>query len=283
MTKILTIIFLFSFCVNNKGQELIFGKSFDFVISKRKFATAIVSVLDRKSKMVLSVGTGTITNRGILTNRHVIENYISDSEKYQIVLEFYNGDFNYQAKIDKCTNRNEKDLCLLSINEKPAHYFKIVPFTIRQNKEIAKIGNCNEREFHAEKGRLDIATPGLTTVSANGEEELDILAITGIFKDCTSGSSGGPVFDREGKLIAITVAASEKVNRHYYISIFDVIEFLDGKEKADLERRKYRKYIEYLTNSKYSIQEETKKETTDKSREKVTLPSYIQNLYENAQ
>lgn len=267
--------------LNAYSQEFYFGKSVKSVIEKRKNATIIIKVINKLTQ-VGTIGTGTITNRGIITNFHVIKDYYFNNKDFDLVLETNNKKIFKNVNILKCSEDKKRDICLI---ENPISdikdYFKITPSMLGQNQTIYKIGNCNGREFHAENGRLSVGFSGIGVEEADGTvNDLDILVITGIFNDCTFGSSGGPVFDHQGRLLAISVASDKDSKEQYLISLFDVIEFLDGKDKADTERARNIKFIKSLSKS-YSVTKKQESEKTgeeDEKKEDPLLPDFMKKL-----
>jgi S1-C subfamily serine protease len=214
MKLILTIIFLFStllFADNStykiddvlglieKQQQSLFEKispSVVFIISEDKFGSGFF-----------------ISEDGlIITNSHVIEN------AKEVIVVLSNGK-KYDAKIAKRA-KDDIDVALLKIYDKKVNF----PFLKIENIKKRKIGSWVGTIGHG-SGAIWSFNTGIISNIYNKESQKAIFQ-TQI--PINQGSSGGPVFDKDGNVLGIiTAKLNNSSNINFAIDISKVIKALD--------------------------------------------------------
>jgi hypothetical protein len=159
------------------------------VIAQDAFKSVVMIVMRGNNGRSISLGSGFLVEPGIIaTNIHVIENSesgyvkpIFDNEKYEI-----NGILATDEK---------NDLALLKISKSN---FDIVELNNKNDisigDEIYAVGNPSGLEGTFSKGNIS------SIRDINGSRILQVTA------PISSGSSGGPILNIDGKVIGVTVA-----------------------------------------------------------------------------
>lgn len=166
-----------------------------------KSAPSIVQIVLRKPRdgsaelIRLSSGTGFFVGEDgvILTNHHVVETALEDpTGQVMIEVRTQNGQA-LRAKVEKSTTN--PDLAVLRIQDTAGNKFPTLALgdssEVRVGDDLVAIG-------HSLGGPLS-AVPGMVSVMEGG-----LIRAT---LPVHPGNSGGPVFDREGKVVAISVLA----------------------------------------------------------------------------
>lgn len=140
----------------------------------------------------ISYATGTvISNNGlIITNKHVVSNYIEESS---IKVNYIDNTISYDARIIKVSE--EYDLALISIDKDTDYFYNITEDFI-VGEDIYGIGNPFGLGLSLYKG---IITSSYKNMNFDNEKILSIQ--TSIEFD--DGASGGPVFNSKGELIGL--------------------------------------------------------------------------------
>lgn len=139
-----------------------------------------------------SCATGTIISEDglILTNRHIIENFTTNSS---IKINFINDNETYQAEIHDISL--EYDLCLLKI-ERTTNYFKDMTTAINVGDNVFTIGNINGYGLAYQTGIISSQYKNLIFNDSN-------LLVIQTNIEIDDGSSGGPLYNSKGQLIGI--------------------------------------------------------------------------------
>ena len=147
--------------------------------------------IDCQNKYLKSSATGTLISKDgvILTNKHVVEYYTTDST---IMVRFMNGE-EYEAEIKLISD--EYDLCLLKI-EKETEYFSSLSETFEIGQEVYTIGNSKGYGLAISKG---IISSNYKNIIYKDENILSIQTSIEIY----DGSSGGPLYNSKGELLGI--------------------------------------------------------------------------------
>ena len=199
------------------SETLSFSNNPD-AIEKAALSVLKLSIFDASNQLV-ATGSGFVMfdNMTVVTNYHVIENAAS------IVAE---SDEGYQYFLTKVkTADKEKDIAILSFMTptvmKPLEYSLT---KMKRGETVTAIGSP--------KGLKNSVSVGNVSAVFNENDE-DWLQITA---PISPGSSGGALFNNEGRIIGITSATrSDGQNINFAISISEAVTLYqkwDGKEKA---------------------------------------------------
>jgi S1-C subfamily serine protease len=162
------------------------------VFDKVKDSVVVVITLDEKGK-IKDQGSGVLLSSGkIATNCHIVEGGIS----YRV------GRGKEFVAATLCSEEGNRDICILNVKEfrgKPAQIGKAV--SLKSGDPIYAVG--------ALQG-LDISiSEGIVVQLQGGPPPLFLIQITA---DVSSGSSGGGLFDGEGRLVGLTLVGRQKLN-----------------------------------------------------------------------
>ena len=236
------------------------------------YAQSVVYIGNRVKGRITSTGSGFIVNHKglkIITNWHVID----DAVKLEVWLypdkmvdEDYliNNEDSYTAKLIKVNKK--KDLAMLEVNGLP---FGIKPVNYGKFKDI-KIGETLFAIGHP-KGLLWSFTSGMVSQIRPDYNwrYLSTRHHANVIQTQTpinEGNSGGPLFNREKKLVGVNTFTTDGENLNFAIAIDDVVEFINEKPKPIKKRE-----------SKY-IQKKKKGPTWIKKKEKKSSDSSSINL-----
>lgn len=129
----------------------------------------------------------------IITNKHVVFN-TSTNENFQIIQVRLANEENWiEAEIKKISQ--EYDIALIKIEKNNTHYFTLEK-NYKNGETIYTIGNPNNFGLSFTSG---VISSKLKIVSYNSEQTPTIQTSLVI----NEGNSGGPVFNKSGKLIGI--------------------------------------------------------------------------------
>lgn len=174
--------------INNTFQtntEEIYSKS----ISK------VVEIRTTEDGVIYSYATGFFVNKNgtILTNKHVVYNNDTGKEYSTIEIRLASSNNWQHVEIEKISENS--DLALIKSDEQEVSYFKFER-KVKNGESIYTIGNPNGFGLSYTSG---IVSSSVKNVIYN---ENNIKAIQTSFV-INEGNSGGPVFNKNGKVIGI--------------------------------------------------------------------------------
>ena len=161
------------------------------------FGTALVQIksMNIESGQKSSIGTGFfINNRGrIVTNYHVISDFIQSPEQYR--LEFL--DANKKTHAVKVINIDViNDLALLEAQQTSDVFFPLAELPPEKGREIFALGNPHDLGM--------IVVPG----TYNGIKNNSFYKRIHFTGSINPGMSGGPTVDEKGQVVGINVATA---------------------------------------------------------------------------
>lgn len=162
------------------------------VFAKVKDSVVVVITFDGKGKMK-DQGSGVLLPSGkIATNCHIVEGGIT----YQV------GRGREFVTATLCSEEGNRDICILNVKEfrgKPAQIGKAI--SLKTGDPVYAVG--------ALQG-LDISlSEGVVVQLQGGPPPLFLIQITAAV---SSGSSGGGLFDGEGRLVGLTLEGRQNLN-----------------------------------------------------------------------
>ena len=146
MSKLILIALCFLITVSSYGQEYFRLMSSKKIISKKRFATVMIDFLDGKKLIRSGAGFFLGKNGHIITNKHVLDPFISSSKKLKVVVGLYSKRRKASTfRIIHCSDERKIDLCLLKLTDfKPFEYFPIkkIDFENSPRKKGRLIAYC---------------------------------------------------------------------------------------------------------------------------------------------
>ena len=236
------------------------------------YAKSVVYIGNRVKGRIKTAGSGfIIRHKGlkIITNWHVVE----DADKLEVWLKpdkmvdesylIYKVD-SYTAKLIKVDKK--KDLAMLEIAKLP---FGIKPVNYGKFKDI-KIGEILFAIGHPEgllwsftSGMVSQIRPNYNWRYLTSSHHANVIQTQ---TPINEGNSGGPLFNKEKKLVGVNTFTTDGENLNFAVSVDDLIEFINEKPKP-IKKSK----------SKY-IQKKNKGSTWIKKKEKKSYSNISINL-----
>ncbi len=158
---------------------------------------ASVKIILEQNNRVLGSGSGVfISSNRIVTNEHVIRGCTERGVKIKV--QCHNGS-EYVAQLEKFNSAN--DVAIIKINESQSIFIPEIQTSLPNiMDEIIVIGS----PF----GEKNVTTPGNISKIVNDDSLLDETYLQ-MTAPISYGSSGGPVFNKSGEIIGVTVAFLE--------------------------------------------------------------------------
>lgn len=158
---------------------------------------ASVKIIMEKNNRIMGSGSGVfISSNLIVTNCHVIESSIYPGVKIKIQCH---NESEYIAKVKKANPEN--DVAILEIEESQSIFIPNIQ---------SKLPNVLDKiiVIGSPFGEKNVTTPGNISKIVNDDSLLDetLLQMTA---PISAGNSGGPVFNKSGEIIGVTVASLE--------------------------------------------------------------------------
>lgn len=226
---LLSIIFLTSFiCLISKSSH---AKSTTEKLFKRN-ADNIVYIENKLGGM----GTGVLLSSNIiLTNRHVVFGLNEDKNEWNAPNKFVLKNGKSITGFNKLTCSVRVDVCFILLNEAvPNKYFaSLEPRLISPGEEVVIIG-------HPSGLQVPIVSTGIASSEISKIPTLNSFRKEAIFLGFTTsapismGSSGSPVFSKDGKIIGIIVGMlNDSQNLNFVISSAEIASALLSLTKED--------------------------------------------------
>lgn len=179
--------FLFSFCTKANEAEALFSN----------FSPALVQIkcINIESGQKSSIGTGFFISESghIVTNYHVISNFIQSPEQYRLELL----DNNEQTHIVDVVDIDViNDLAILDAKQPWPVHFPLASEPPTKGQEIYSLGNPHDLGM--------IVVPG----TYNGIKSKSFYKRIHFTGSINSGMSGGPTVDESGNVVGINVASA---------------------------------------------------------------------------
>lgn len=133
------------------------------------------------------------SNGTILTNRHVVYNNTTSSNYNKVQVRLANIDEWIDAQILKVSEND--DLAIIKIDKKKTSYFKLGS-SISNGQTVYTIGNPNGFGLSFTTGVVSSSERNIIYK----EQTIKTIQTSFVINE---GNSGGPVFDQDGKLLAI--------------------------------------------------------------------------------
>ena len=187
----LVVLFILMFCF---GCGIFASDKTDIeVYNDNILKTVEIRVTD--DEVSWGYGTGcVISDDGqILTNRHMVVNSNTNLEYSKVEIRFANSEDFEQVSILQISSDN--DLALLKCNKNNLPYFELAS-SVKNGEEIYTIGNPNGFGLSFTKGNISSSS---RNVEYNGEI-MNVIQTSLIINE---GNSGGPVFNKEGRLLGL--------------------------------------------------------------------------------
>jgi S1-C subfamily serine protease len=167
-----------------------------------------------------STGSGFFIAETFLTNRHVVENAKS------ITLENGSG---IKYEVDSWGYSKDTDLAWVNVQTR-APSLELAEKDAISGDLVANLGYPLGRKLTEERGRL----VKLVSSDYPGYSKSDLVGVT---SQALPGNSGGPLLDRNGKVIGVVVAIDRNQNLILAISLKEVKRFLaNNPEKTEINK-----------------------------------------------
>lgn len=142
----------------------------------------------------------------LITNYHIVENFLSEDKKF--VFTLYDGSHvDGSFEIVRCSDNRKIDLCILKLNVKNEYYFNIVPIEEKLGTKVFILGNKSWLPVALlDTGSvIDVYDDLHQTIHINKYDKNYGVRIVELKAPLfTYGYSGGPIFDSQGDLIAVS-------------------------------------------------------------------------------
>ena len=233
------------------------------------YARSVVYIGNRVNGRIKTQGSGFIVrHKGlkVITNWHVIDDAVN-LEVYlypdKMVDEDYliNSEDAYVAKLIKVDER--KDLAMLEIDKLP---FGIRPVEYGKFKDV-KIGETLFAIGHPKgllwsftSGMVSQIRPNYTWRYLSTRHHANVIQTQ---TPINEGNSGGPLFNKEKKLVGVNTFTTDGENLNFAISVDDVIEFINEKPKPIKKGKS--KYIQKKKKGPTWIKKKEKKSSESSS------------------
>jgi tetratricopeptide (TPR) repeat protein len=193
------------------------------IFEKVSAGVVIVQVYNEKGKNI-GLGSGVVLPNGdVATNYHVIENAIR--------IKVYQGGKDYQAVL-RYSDR-DRDVCSLSVpGMKTVSVVEGGTKTLKVGSRVYAIGNPEGLELTLSEGIISSLRP------VEGGQYLQITT------PISPGSSGGGLFDEEGRLVGLTTFYLAEGQQLNFAVPVEWIDELPRRHKKDVETAET--YVEWL-------------------------------------
>ena len=171
------------------------------------------------SENPISTGTGFLTEEGVVSNQHVIE----DASLIRLT-----NDRGEKVEVLSWQASKDRDLALLQIGRHSAPELDLLDKNPIPGALVATIGHPLGEELSIRDGRIFSVV--------NGDEygiDGELFSMT---SEALSGDSGGPVISTQGKVVGVTTYLLYKDNLSVAIPVDDLRSFLS--ERAELATTK---------------------------------------------
>ena len=185
--------------------------------STDQLLNASVKIILEQNNRILGSGSGVfISSNLIVTNEHVIQASINRGVKIKVQCD---DGSEYFAKLEKVNPDN--DVAIIKINGSQSIFIpKIQSSLPNVMDEIIVIGSP--------LGEKNVTTTGQISKIVNDDSLLDETYLL-MTAPISPGSSGGPVFNKSGEIIGITVAMREEAqNMNYAVPSKYIQRLLEG-------------------------------------------------------
>ncbi len=155
----------------------------------------VVEVKTTNDELTWGFATGFFidSNGTILTNKHVVYDTSSNSNYNKVQVRLANIDEWIEASIVKVSETD--DLAIIKIEKNNTDYFKMGK-SIKNGQTIYTIGNPNGFGLSFTNGVVSSSERIIT----HNEQTIKAIQTSFVINE---GNSGGPVFDKDGKLLGI--------------------------------------------------------------------------------
>ena len=142
----------------------------------------------------------------IVTNHHVIESFVKTDGRKNLAMPVQTSDGKVYMVTEILASNKAADLCIVKVDTKGD---KLKPLSLGdaavQGQEIFVMGHPNQMLYYFTNGV--VVRNYLSPLSRNGNTNTPEMDITA---DYAAGSSGGPVVDNKGNLVA-TVSSTRSI------------------------------------------------------------------------
>lgn len=162
----------------------------------QRYAEQIVKieVVETGSAARVSVGTGFFvdSNGTVVTNYHVISEYVHDPERHRIELIGADGSTPLSVRAVDVVH----DLAVLRSELRPARHFTLAPVAVAQGERLYSLGHPNDLGLSIVEGTF------------NGHLQHTLYPKIHFTGSINPGMSGGPTISEDGRVVGINVATS---------------------------------------------------------------------------
>jgi S1-C subfamily serine protease len=164
----------------------------------KMYPTANISQ-STKSNVAKASGTGFVISVGgiVGTNAHVI----SDANRIEIIIKNEIGTFVYNAKV--LLNDNKNDVALLQISDSTFKGFSSIPYQLVEKVDVGEKVFTIGYPLNDVMGTNFKVNDGIVSSTSGINDDVRYLQIS---VPIQPGNSGGPLFNKDGNIIAITSA-----------------------------------------------------------------------------
>ena len=184
---LLLLFFLCSSCVFAQDASTLFRSFHDRIYQ--------IQTIELNSGSKSSLGSGfQVSSDGLMvTNFHVVANYVQEPDKYRIEYVAFNGDTGVLEVHDIDV---VNDLALIKHDSDYSRYLELAMDDIEQGAEIFSLGNPHDLGM--------TVVPG-TYNSLTAHSYYDRIHFSG---SINPGMSGGPALDAQGRVVGVNVATA---------------------------------------------------------------------------
>lgn len=180
------------------------------ILKKRNFATLLILVIENDDVIGKGAGFFYGSDGTIVTNRHVLEQFLNDEKKKLKlkVMSVKDGPLE-DVELGYCGKKTEVDICFLrSKMSAKKFFFPINNAKIGVGHSVHTFGHCKE-VFAYKKGKiLKFIKSDSKRFDEEGQFGLERI-VTDL--EICPGDSGGPIFTDRGDLVGINVGAGTEV------------------------------------------------------------------------
>ncbi|PCJ14899.1 MAG: hypothetical protein COB02_18535 [Candidatus Cloacimonadota bacterium] len=236
----------------------------------KQYADAVVKIELLKNDKAMFDGTGFFVGKNgiILTNHHVVEKGLTS--KYKLRVRLKNGEIFEDVEIGQCSDIRDIDLCLLKIKYKPKRYVKNSRKSYEIGEKVYIIGHPRGLEWSITDGILSGERKIKRGEIAKYETQITERYIDSIqiSAPVNPGNSGGPIFDRRGKLLGVTtwrMVRKSAQNLNFGVNSIEALSFFNlyfpAISETHLARlnKKTKKYVKSTAKTKTNLSYKIKK------------------------